>query len=71
VKRPPILAREAIAILGEHNRVADVDVGGRHLKIRWCDDTGRRCLHVVARTPSDYRTGADTRATLRRLLRED
>jgi hypothetical protein len=68
VKRPPILARNAVAIPGEHNRVADVDVGGGHLKIRWCDDNGRRCLLVAARTPSDYRSGWNI---LRRPPRED
>jgi hypothetical protein len=65
--RHPDLMREAIAILSEHGHAVDLDLDGKHLKVRWIMD-GKPHLFVVSRSPSDRRTQANSRATLRRLL---
>jgi hypothetical protein len=68
-RRPPFSVREAVAALAVHGHAADVDLDGAHLKVRWIVN-GRRHLLVIARSPSDCRAQANSRATLRRLLRE-
>jgi hypothetical protein len=63
------LADDACAILAAHGYAATVDTSGRHLKIRWTDDHGRRRFLVAPKTPSGSRSRHDARAMLRRLLR--
>lgn len=58
---------DALARLAAAGFVARVE-HGRHLKVRWTDHAGRRWLLIVPRTPSDWRTGRNTRATVRRLI---
>lgn len=71
-RRLPEPVRMAIAILGEHNRTADVDLAnGSHVKIRWVSNNGRKQLFVLARAPNEHRANANARATLRRILREE
>jgi hypothetical protein len=69
--RPPVLIREAVAALSAHGHSSvDVDLAGGHYKVTWTA-AGRRHLLVLARSPSDRRAQANSRATLRRLLREE
>jgi hypothetical protein len=63
------LVSDACAILAAHGFTATVDSSGRHLKIRWTDARGRQRFLVAPQTPSDFRTRLNSRATLRRLLR--
>jgi hypothetical protein len=45
--------------------------GGKHLQLRWrVNGHGLRIYHVPA-TPSDWRSAHNTRADIRRMLRED
>jgi hypothetical protein len=69
-RRPPVSVREAIAVLTERGHVADVDLDGAHFKVRWTAN-GRRHLLVISRSPSIRRAAVESRATLRRLLREE
>jgi hypothetical protein len=62
------LVRDAVALLADHGFKASVSNGGRHLKVRWFDD-GRRYTLIVPATPSDRRGRLNSRAVLRRLLR--
>jgi hypothetical protein len=68
-RRSSDLVREALAVLGERGHTADLDLDGKHLKIRWVAN-GRRHLLVISRSPSDCRSHANSRATLQRLLRQ-
>lgn len=43
---------------------------GKHLEVAWNSPAGRRFV-IVARTPSDWRAGLNTRSELRKLLRAD
>jgi hypothetical protein len=63
------LVSDARAILAEHGLTPTVDTSGRHLKVRWTDDQGRQRFLVVPQTPSGFRTRLNSRAMLRRLLR--
>jgi hypothetical protein len=69
-RRPPAIAREAIAILAANGRAGDIDWEGAHLKIRWVAD-GRKHMLVVSRSPSSRSAGVKSRATLLRMLREE
>jgi hypothetical protein len=53
-----------------HGFTPTVSDGGKHFKIRWGDGS-RRYVLVVSRSPSSRRARASSRATLRRLLREN
>jgi hypothetical protein len=64
-RRHSELTREAVVVLAEHGYAADVD--GKHVKIRWLQN-GRKHLLVIAKTASDRRAAANSRAMLRRLL---
>jgi hypothetical protein len=44
--------------------------GGKHLQIRWRAN-GTERMYTLPITPSDFRAVANTRATIRRMLRED
>jgi hypothetical protein len=69
-RRAPDLAREAVAVLAERGYVADVDLDGKHLKVRWLSH-GRHHVLTISRSPGDRRAQANSRAQLRRLLREE
>ncbi|HEY1864536.1 MAG TPA: hypothetical protein VGG77_12815 [Roseiarcus sp.] len=65
------LVREAISILGDHGYAVDLDLDGAHFKVRWLGRNGRQHLLVLSRSPSDRRTVLNSRAVLRRLMREE
>ena len=62
------LVRDALAILAAHGLTPTVDASGRHIKIYWVTH-GHRHLLVIPQSPSDYRARLNSRAVLRRLLR--
>jgi hypothetical protein len=68
-RRPNELVREAIDTLTSHGFTPAISNGSKHIKVTWVDDS-RRQVFVVPCTPSDYRTRANSRAALRRLLRQ-
>ena len=67
--RPNDLMRYAVETLIVHGFNPIITNGGKHPKIQWTDNNGRHRVLVIARSPSDHRTRANSRATLRRLLR--
>jgi hypothetical protein len=69
-RRPPLSVRECVIALSRVGHVADVDLDGAHFKVRWVAN-GKRHLLILSRSPSDWRSPANARATLRRLLRAD
>ena len=63
------LVADALALLHAHGFVPRVqESGGRHIKVRW-NDAGQRFTLVISRSPGNHRARQDSRATLRRLLR--
>jgi hypothetical protein len=68
MNRADELVHDAIVTLRKHGLTPTVSNGGKHLKVRWVDQ-GRRYTLIVPASPSDYRTRANSRAILRRLLR--
>ena len=46
-------------------------VGGKHLQLRWRVNGGPMRMYVLPLTPGDHRAALNTRAGVRRLLRED
>ena len=71
MRRQPPLVKDAVAVLGARGRAVDVDVDGKHLKLRWVSNAGRRQLLVIARSPSDRRAGKNVQAILKRMLRDE
>jgi hypothetical protein len=69
-RRHPDLVRQAVCAIAAHGHCVDVDLSGTHYKIYWAIN-GRRHLLVISKTSSDHRAQANSRATLRRLLRGD
>jgi hypothetical protein len=63
------LVQEAVETLVAHGFTRIVSSGGKHLKISWVAAHHRRVL-VISRSPSDWRARLNSRATLRRLLRQ-
>jgi hypothetical protein len=63
------------AALGELAKVGIRDVtrsyGGKHLQIRWRSANGAARVYSLPLTPSDFRSASNTRADIRRILRED
>jgi hypothetical protein len=46
--------------------------GGKHLQLRWqVNGHGMQRMYALPNTPSDHRAAANTRADIRRMLRED
>jgi hypothetical protein len=62
------LVEDALAALRAQGIAATVE-HGRHIKVRFTNAQGKRCLLVVAFSPSDRRAIKNSRAVLRRLLR--
>jgi len=61
---------DALAILATHGITPTVDTSARHVKVRWSDAWGHRFVLVIPQSPSDWRSRSNSRATLRRLLRD-
>jgi hypothetical protein len=51
-----------------HGFVPRIPENGKHIKLRWFD-AGRRYTLVISRTPSDNYARQNSRATLKRILR--
>jgi hypothetical protein len=64
------LLEDALEILDQHGLVGEVEQSS-HLKIRFTNALGSRCLLVVSRSPSDRLAIWKSRAELRRLLRRE
>jgi hypothetical protein len=62
------LIADALGLLHEHGFVPSIQENGRHIKLRWVD-FGRRYTLVISRTPGDNHARQNSRATLKRLLR--
>lgn len=63
-----IVAKAELSIAGIRDVITSY--GGKHLQIRWITDRGER-IYTMPTTPSDVRSEANTRADIRRMLRED
>ena len=62
----------ALRVLEEAGiRNVEQAIGGKHLQLRWQANGGRTRLYSLPLTPSDHRAALNTRAGIRRLLRED
>ena len=68
MKRAAELVHDAVALLRGHGFVPTVSNGGKHLRVRWLDHGRRHTLYIPA-SPSDWRARANSRAVLRRILR--
>jgi hypothetical protein len=68
-RRKNDLVREAVETLIAHGFTPIVSSGGKRLKISWIAAHHRHVL-VISRSPSDWRARLNSRATLRRLLRQ-
>ena len=66
--RFPLLVEDTLALLRQHGLTGWVEQG-THFKIRFNNRFGRKCLLVVARSPSDWRAFKQNRGELRRLMR--
>ena len=63
------LIADALALLHAHGFVPRIqENGGKHIKIRWLD-AGRRYTLVISRSPGSNYARQESRATLKRLLR--
>jgi hypothetical protein len=62
------LVQDAVALLAEHGFAAKVRNGGKHIKLCWRDADCSYSL-IIPRSPSDWRSRRNSRATLRRILR--
>jgi hypothetical protein len=62
------LVLNALVMLERRGLAPVIDARGKHLKIRW-SHRGRRFVLVVPRTPSGGRSLQNSRAMLRRILR--
>lgn len=45
--------------------------GGKHQQIRFRVNGAAECMYVLPSTPSDFRSAANVRADIRRILKED
>jgi hypothetical protein len=70
MNRADELVHDAVSLLRGRGFVPTASNGGRHLRIRWFDG-GRRYTLYIPSTPSDYRARLNSRAVLRRLLRNN
>ena len=62
------LVTDAVALLQDCGFRPVVSNGGKHLRVRWLDHGRRHTLYIPA-SPSDWRARANSRAVLRRILR--
>jgi hypothetical protein len=70
VNRATELVHDAVVLLRAHGFVPTVSNGGKHVRVRWLDH-GRRYTLIIPASPSDQRTRLNSRAVLRRLLRNN
>jgi hypothetical protein len=63
------------AVLSELNacgvRAVDRSYGSKHIHLRWQSPKGEPRMYSLPSTPSDVRSAANTRAGVRRILKED
>lgn len=62
------LVRDAIDTLRRHGLTPEIEQGS-HLKVKFTNVLGSRCVLVVSCTPSCWRSLKASRAELRRLMR--
>jgi len=62
------LIADALQLLHQHGFTPQIQENGRHIKLRWVD-FGRRFTLIISHTPSDDHARQNSRATLKRLLR--
>jgi hypothetical protein len=62
------LVDDALDLLAENGLTGEVKQG-QHYKVLFTNQFGRKCLLIVARSPSDWRAFKQNRSELRRLLR--
>jgi hypothetical protein len=70
MNRASELVYDAVALLRDHGLTPTVSNGGKHIRVRWFDQ-GRRYTLYVPSTPSDHRARLNSRAVLRRILRNN
>jgi hypothetical protein len=65
------LIADALQLLHAHGFTPHIQEGNgsKHIKIRWTD-FGRRYTLVISRSPGDTNARQNSRATLKRLLRQ-
>jgi hypothetical protein len=68
MNRATELVNDAVALLKDHGFAPTVSNGGKHVRVRWVD-AGRRFTLYVPASPSDHRARLNSRAVLRRILR--
>jgi hypothetical protein len=68
VNRAAELVHDAVTMLRDRGFVPTVSNGGKHTKVRWFDQ-GRRFTLYIPATPSDHRARLNSRAVLKRILR--
>jgi hypothetical protein len=63
------LIADALGLLHAYGFAPSIAEGnGKHIKIRW-NDAGRRFTLVISRSPSDSHARQNSRAVLKRMLR--
>ena len=70
MNRAAELVHDAVVMLRDRGFVPTVSNGGKHVRVRWVDDGRRYTLYIPA-SPSDHRTRLNSRAVLRRILRNN
>jgi hypothetical protein len=66
--RFPLLVRDTLTLLAERGLAGEVKQGP-HYKVAFINEFGRKCLLVIAHSPSDWRAFKQNRSELRRLMR--
>ena len=70
MNRAAELVHDAVVMLRDRGFVPTVSNGGKQVRVRWVDDGRRYTLYIPA-SPSDHRTRLNSRAVLRRILRNN
>jgi hypothetical protein len=70
MNRASELVHDAVALLRDHGFTPTVSNGGKHIRVRWFDQ-GRRYTLVISQSPSDRQARINSRAVLRRILRNN
>lgn len=68
MNRATELVHDAVTLLQRHGFVPTVSNGGKHVRVRWVDQ-GRRFTLYIPASPGDRHARLNSRATLRRILR--
>ena len=68
MNRASELLHDAVSLLRDHGFVPTVYVNSKHTKVRWFDQ-GRRYTLFIPGSPGDVRARLNSRAVLRRILR--